>query len=376
MRIFKMNGMQITSRSRFMTYFSPVDFLRQPELAAGFACHQLRPLSQWNIYNAEVLYCAVFRWKYPFANGGEGYLSYFAVNDASGNGLPGGGRRLLPMEKEDPENMELLQKVWELAEKTGLPEETRQRLFFLLSAGCFLAEKTAAELTVQPEELRAIYEDKQEEPAAEAWLRFGDEPVVALHARKEPYRILMDSRKTLAQEEQLQLKKIEALPHVQGHAVQMPVILALYRRKEDKMPYETVCIPPKDYRYCTFVGDQPVEILDVVTENGNCRMEREGDIIAVYVEGQQKESISCEGREIVGFAPEMNGGGWIIVEPQNVDYSRYSYYQMYRKQLPANHVVQVQLQGGQCTMLDRYGNVIRNFGSGAAGVVSLKDTEN
>ena len=367
MRRFKMNGMQISSPQRFLTCFSPADFLRNKELAAGFVYHQLRILSKWNTYNSDLLYDAVFNWKDSFPVPPAEPSDYFETTAA----CYFSSSTLLREKQADADIMEVLNGVWALSKKTSLAEEEQKRLFCILSAGYLLAEKTPAALPISPDAAAAAFQ-KQETKEKEAdWVLFGETDTLTLQAKLTPYRILLRAEKGLPAGEALSLKKIIAGAHSQGNTT-LPLLLELYHGEGDKNP-QRIQFLPGDYRFCTFAAGMPVEMLDTVATNGSCRMERNGHSITLSGNGKET-TFPCDG-DVICFAPEANGQGCIIVRPQWVDASRYSLSQTFRSYLNQPNILQVQLRGTRFLLLDKNGYMSDNLGHSRSGIASLKEIE-
>jgi len=367
MRIFKMNGMQISSPQRFLSCFSPADFLRNKELAAGFVYHQLRILSKWNTYNSDILYDAVFNWENSFPNPPAEPSDYFETITAGFFPY----QTLLREKQADAATVEVLKAVWALAEKTNLEENARKRLFCTLSAGYLLAEKTPDVLPISPAAAEAAFLGKEQKEDAAEWVVFGDGDTLTLQAKLTPYRILLRKEKGLPAGETIGLKKIVAAAHSQGSKT-LPVLLELYRSERDKAPQQ-IRFLPGDYRFCTFVAGEPVEILDTAVTNGSCRMERNGAVLTISQNG--KETAFSHRDDVISFAPEANGQGCIIVTPQWVDASRYSLSKSFWAYLTQPDIIQVQLRGTRFLLLDKNGYMVDNLGHSESGIASLKEIE-
>jgi len=376
MRVLKMSGMQISSPQRFIKYFSPADFLVNKELAAGFACHQLGLLSGWNKYNSEMLFLSVFNPSVCYGKEVLGYMDYFDAEGPYSN-LIGYSRNVPGTMSRDVECCGLLKKVWDLSCETSLSNNEKIQLFSVLASGYLLAEKNFEECPISPEAAELAFTGIRAagDEESKGWFSIPDGEVVLLEAREEPYRILADGRKRLENGEELGLKKLLAVPHKQGSR-ELPVQLEICYGEGDTAP-QRVCFMPGDYRYCLKLGSVPLRILDVESENGSCRMVREADSIRVFVGGKQSHEINCKGKDILGFAPESNGQGWIIVERGKVDYSNYSKYPVYGQRLSAaRKVVEVQLRSTLCLLLDSKGRVVCNMpGVSGRGLTSLDDVK-
>lgn len=401
MRVFKMNGMQISSPKRFLTYFSPEDLLREKELAAGFVCHHLRTLSQWNIYHCEMLFMAIFRWSGCFRKPYVKYIKRSLYDRAGCHDRPCGrkplsqpfrtppffgpedyckalgpnrnlpyGSSLMEEMEEDGETLALLREIWALSKETGLDTEKQARLFCILSAAYLLAGKTPAECPISAPRAEAAFLGETIQEKESGWYAFGPGGEDALPAREEAYRILLQRGLPLESGKTLRLKKLTAAAHSQG-GTYLPVKLALYDGENDTAPRE-ISFLPGDYRYLILAGDTPVDILETRAENGPFRMEREGNRLLLFKNGQQTDTIDCTGREIVSFAPDLHGG-YILVEPGWVDYTKYTYQQIF---LPTQNILQAELRGGRYLLLKEDGTVATNIGGGYSGITSLHDIKN
>lgn len=347
-----MSGKVITSPQRFQEYFSPEDFLWNPQEAAGFAMQQLRPLSAWYTYHTELLFRAVFlNRRIP-----ETPETYFRKNDPAAS-LPGVAAVLQQMQN-DPVVQKTLDTVWQVALGTSLDPQAKSRLFCILAAGYLLSRKDPEEYPISASAAQSAYLREKAIPEDLEWYSMIPAEEIFLRARPEPYRILLwdgDHRDSA----DLSLCQFIALPHVQGSTA-LPVVLLLYQNSSDPEP-QRIEIFPGDYRYGIFTQDFLVTIHPIQVRNGNCIMERCKDILQVFLDDVLVHQISCVGKKIISFAPQDDGKGWIIIERTFNDYSHYCYERALGSRLPRKHAVEVQMQEKNCFILTEKGRLVSNL---------------
>lgn len=378
MRIFKMGGAQITGPLVFRAHFEPGDFLFSREMAAGFARQQLGCLSAWDRYNSKLLYQSVFLGKEHLdglsLTGPEDYLEMSVETIPGWPGSKLSGREAAAAPGGGAGVLSTLNSVWALAEKSGLYGWQRKDLFLSLSAGYLLARRSPEELPISPSDAAARYRKDPFDPDAGRWLEFGGADALELKPRVEPYRILLGGagQNRLAPGERLSLCRIGAA------AGKGTVTLELYRGKYDPKPAREE-IDPGDYRYLTIAVNgnsrRPVYLHPVTVKNGYCTMTRRGNRLCRRMFGQQETSVACGG-DVVSFAPEPDGGGWLLLRPNRLDLSRYSRNQIgaYTSQLWGGRAVQVDMRGDICLVLFDTGQAVSNlFGIGANSLTSLDD---
>lgn len=375
MRVFKMNGYQITGPRRFCEEFSPADYLRDIEMAAGFARHQLRPLSAWSKYNSELLFQTVFLKAGAFILPPESPMDYFGA-DGPRAALSERERAAVDGLKAYGPAQDLLSEVWGLAMETRLPPDERLRLFVLLAAGYFLSGRTPLSRPIGPREAERAYLRSETEPAAPArWIEPGPASELRLSARPEPYRLVLDpgaAAQRLAAGSVIGLCRLTAVPHRQGSAA-LPVKLELCRGRDDPAP-ETVSFFPGDYRYLSVVDGRAACLHPVTVANGLCTMSRRGDTLLLETRDGPPAAFSCAGTDIVSFAPEERGQGWVLLSAAGLDLSHYSRLRMYESRLAVlRRIVQVRMDGSILLLLDESGRVTSNIRhtEGLSGLASL-----
>lgn len=356
MRQFKMNGRQITGFQCFRANFTPEDLLRQREDAAGFLYQQARFLSDAAGYHCEMFYQAVFNWAYCVGFPMTGPEEYF---EAAGpvSHLSGYGEREIEALMCREETECLLTRLWQLALETDLEPEQRPQLYCLLAAGYFLADKTLESCPLTAREAALAFR-REQSARQDQGAHFGGEGDILLTARREPYRVELgctDGR--LPRGKRICLRRILALPHEQSE--KLPVVLELYRPGE--ADWAARCeIRPGDYRYCNTVDGVLVHIHPVEDSSGSARLERLGNVLR-FTSGDGRQSLlPCGGEQIVGFALEQEDEGWILLEPDRVDYHNYSERLLYEDCLPETDIVQVQFRRSVCLLLDSWGRVRSN----------------
>lgn len=362
MRQFKMKGMAINGPERFKEYFSVQDLLEQREFAAGFLLSSFRHLSDVGLYHAEMFYSMVFEEKlecYFFAfKNYQNYYKVYVIREA----LPAKHRqRQLAEDFQQPEQQERLKELWELTQETGLEGQEQKRLFCMLMAAYSLAEKRLADCPISPEEAKRLFLREKTIMQEEKWLAFSGAGDIQLNARQQPYHILMlkGATEQLKRGTRITLRKITALPHIQG-APGVPVTLLLYKSPEDKNP-RSVSIPVGDYVYINFVGDIPVWLHPARQESDFCRIARSGIQLTV-TDKQKKRSITMGTPNVIpiGFAVEQQDVGWVLLYNGGLDDIFYSGRNNFRLAGREN-IVQVQFRGPECLLLDSSGRVESNF---------------
>lgn len=363
MKQFMMQGKAITGPMRYRTYFSPRDLLVCRELAAGFFQQQLRFLSGALLYHTEMFYAVAFDpdWNPDFSLPGE-----YAGEARALCNLPQYRQKAqLRLYFSTPAQQQNLKAFWALAQETGLPSADWQRLFCLLTAGYGLAGKTLDDCPFSPEEAKAAYLRQTVDSMAqdEEWLSLSGTGPVVLPAREAPYRLLMETgaEALLSEGAVITPRKLKAVPHPQGGR-DIPVTLRLYAGPDDPAPQE-VRIFPGDYRYLNVVGEKPVHLHPVSAETPFCRVERAGGKLSVTDAQGSRRVFSCGELDIIGFAPEWEDTGWILLSGLGVDYSAYSHRWTYGPVLPGEEetIVEVEFRGAECLLLDQHGYVHSNL---------------
>lgn len=360
MKQFMMGGKAITGPMRYRSFFTPRELLQHRELAAGFFLQQYGCLSTSSRYHAEMFYGAAFQRVFALSEPEQ-----YARNNEVLCGFPQYRQRNQLREHFAlPHQRRLLDETWTLSRAVDLPEEDRQRLFVLLTAGCSLAAKSLSACSLTPEEARRAYLRTAERPLDDqGWLSFEGSGAMVLQARRAPYRICManDGVRMLETGAVITPRKILAAPHAQGN-LQIPVTLRLYAGPEDPDPRE-VQIAPGDYRYVNVVGGRPVWVHPVSMQTPGCRMERRGATLVVTDAHDVSRAFSCAGLDIIGFAPEEQEAGWVLLSQYGADYSAYSHRLTYGAALPDERetIVQAEFRRAECLLLDQNGYVHSNL---------------
>ena len=364
MGIFVMGGAQINGPLKFRSHFDPEDFLRSLELAAGFAYMQLRGLSALDKYNSEVLYQAVFAGKGCLnapLSGSADYLSQ-KLGAFSSMTLKAAELKAVRALGEAPGVKETLRSVWDTAEAargelaaahvSDVAWE-KTRLFLALSGGYFLARTAPAERPVSPAAAAAAYLKRPRELDSGRWLCL-KAGTVTLAQRSESYRILMDERamEGMIPGTELELCRVEA-----GNG---SVVLELHLGEFDTHPV-MLEIAAGDYRYFTLAGDRPVYLHPLEVKNGYYTMIRRG--MDLYHGKHQALVQVAEVKDIVDFAPEADGGGWITLGGDGkTDLSHYSKRAIpAARRLSGGGCVQLVMEGKACRVLRSDGTVVSNL---------------
>ena len=364
MGIFVMGGAQINGPLKFRRHFDPEDFLRSLELAAGFAYMQLHGLSAWDKYNSEVLYQSVFSGKGCLNAPLSEPADYFSqrVGAFSSMTLKAAELKAVRALGEAPGVKETLHSVWDTAEaaqgelSAAHGSDTawkRTRLFLALSAGYFLARTAPAERPVSPAAAAAAYLKRPRELDSGRWLCL-KAGTVTLAQRSESYRILMDERamEGMIPGTELELCRVEA-----GNG---SVVLELHLGEFDTHPV-MLEIAAGDYRYFTLAGDRPVYLHPLEVKNGYYTMIRRG--MDLYHGKHQALVQVAEVKDIVDFAPEADGGGWITLGGDGkTDLSHYSKRAIpAARRLSGGGCVQLVMEGKACRVLRSDGTVVSNL---------------
>ena len=360
MKQFMMRGKAITGPMRYRDFFSPRDLLEHRELAAGFFLQQYGWLSTASRYHAGIFYLAAFGREFAFSQPEQ-----YGHDSGVLCGFPQYRQRNQLREQFAlPQQRRLLDEIWALSRAADLPEEDWQRLFVLLAAGYSLAASNLAESPLSPAEAQQAYlRISKSSQDSDGWLSFEGDGTMVLPARQEPYRILMarDGDELLEAGAVITPRKILAAPHAQGN-LQIPVTLRLYSAAEDPDPLE-VGIAPGDYRYANVVEGHVVWVHPVSVQTPGCRMERLGGTLSVTDARGNCQTFSCAGLEIIGFAPEDQELGWVLLSEHGADYSAYSHRLTYGTALPDDRVpiVQAEFREAECLLLDQHGYVHSNL---------------
>ena len=334
------------------------------ELAGGFAYMQLRGLSAWDKYNSEVLYQSVFAGKGCLNAPLSGPADYFSqrVGAFSSMTLKAAELKAVRALGEAPGVKETLHSVWDTAEaaqgelSAAHGSDTawkRTRLFLALSAGYFLARTAPAERPVSPAAAAAAYLKRPRELDSGRWLCL-KAGTVTLAQRSEPYRILMDERamEGMIPGTELELCRVEA-----GNG---SVMLELHLGEFDTHPV-MLEIAAGDYRYFTLAGDRPVYLHPLEVKNGYYTMIHRGRDL--YHGKHQVLVQVAEVKDIVDFAPEADGGGWITLGGNGkTDLSHYSKRAIpAARRLSGGGCVQLVMEGKACRVLRSDGTVVSNL---------------
>lgn len=364
MGIFVMGGAQINGPLKFRSHFDPEDFLRSLELAAGFAYMQLRGLSALDKYNSEVLYQAVFAGKGCLNAPLSGPADYFSqrLGAFSSMTLKAAELKAVRALGDASGVKETLRSVWDTAEAAHGELEAahgsdaaweRTRLFLALSAGYFLSRSAPAERPVSPAAAAAAYLKRPRELDSGRWLCL-KAGTVTLAQRSEPYRILMDERamEGMIPGTELELCRVEA-----GNG---SVVLELHLGEFDTHPV-MLEIAAGDYRYFTLAGGRAVYLHPIEVKNGYYTMIRRGRELCL---GKHQALVQvAEAEDIVDFAPEAEGNGWITLGGDGkTDLSHYSKRAIpAARRLSGGGFVQLVMEGKACRVLRSDGTVVSNL---------------
>jgi hypothetical protein len=368
MKLFSMGGAQITGPLVFRQNFDPQDLLCNPELAAGFAYQQLRQLSALDKYSSELLFQAVFMPE--LCLGGlalESPGDYFSL--AALETLGEAEAEVVTRLAEGEDAQRALKAVWDIA-SGAVPSESqdRGRLFLILSAGYFLARSAPWERPIGPREAASAYCKRPIARDTGLWLEL-QSGSIQLPAQTEPYRILLDERRlaALPDGEELSLCRVSAPSEV-------PLRLELYRGKYDDSP-KVELIEPGDYRYLTLAGGRPVHLHPVQAENGYCTMVRRGSKLLSRMYGGEWKTIPLK-RDLVSFAPEQDGNGYIAVLPDGkLELAHYSLGRLpaVARRLCSGLAVEADIRGAACLVLLCDGTVVSNLADVHANGLSRLD---
>ena len=377
MKVFRMNGTPILGPTRFMERFSPEDFLRSRELAAGFACQHMAGLfCARNRYCSALLAQTVFhqkRFERSLPHSPDDFFRMECALEWMSDDV-----ERAQLEASASDCAQLLQGLWELAGQTGLSEAESAELFLLLGTGFLLAGKTLEEISLDPDRVRdAFLRQSVRDRNRERWLRIGPEGDILLQADTVPYRILLNQERARALQEagkNICFKRLVAGAHRQGNR-SVPVILELYQDSMDSEP-QRVEIRQGDYRYLNCVEDVPFHLHPVAVTSGETWMGRQGQRLCLRC-GEREHSIPAERQDIVCFAPEANGQGFVLITATGADYSRYS-LRKYFSPFVCQGMVDVRMHRGICYTLRRDGSVFSDRSCGNrinSGVLTLEEME-
>lgn len=381
MKVFRMNGFPITRASDYMKHFSPADFVRNRELAAGFVCQQMWQLKgPWNYYCCKVMEQVTFNWQ----NVGKEELTsaegFFSLCGALQMRLTSEYYAAL-QEGKTPANRKLLERLWTLSRETALPDSDAKRLFCLLGAGYLLAGETLDEMPLYASQARAAFQriSESEEKKSDEWVAFPESGEIRLKARLQPYRILMSpgaARTKLAAGGRIHVCRLLALPHEQGNR-SLPVTLALYRNFQDSHPTK-VEIMPGDFRYISCVNRIPYHIHPNTVQCGDSVMTRTAGELTL-TSGGTSRLISTNAADVISFSPESNGEGYILITRGGADFSHYSLREVFSSfTLIREDIVEVRIRPDICLILRADGCVFSNISRGKSvreGVLSLEEEQ-
>lgn len=333
MVIFRMNGFPITRPSDFIRHFSPADYLRSRELAAGFVCQQMRRTQgPWCYYCSKVLEQAVFNWENNGSNqqlSVDFFLSYCSrVHMRTGREYSEAIRVGKTREIQN-----VLEALLQLSRETGLPDGDMNRLFCLLGAGYCLAARTPDEIPLSARDARAAYLRLKtaEKEDCDHWVEFPVSGELNLEARVQPYRILLnqnDARASLAAGGRIHPCRLLAMPHRHG-SQSLPVILNLYQSMEDENP-KRVELMPGEYCYISCVRGIPYYLHPGQVQCGKSVMTRSAAGLTLALE--DRTIPIAQGRDnLISFAPEHSRDGYILVTEAGADFSHYSLQAMFMR---------------------------------------------
>lgn len=342
MKVLEMNGRQITNELLFRRYFSPLDLLRQRELAAGFAVQVLKPLGYTHYFNSFQLYRAVFQ---ELPGEDAGWKLY--TEDDQGGALEDG-------------DLTLLRALWDILSVGGPAGPEQQRIFWILAAGYLLAGRTLEDTPLTRKAAEDAYERKSECAPEPDFPPIPDAGDILLPARKKPYRLILDpeqGRQRLEAGGRITPRKLVSAPHWQGCSG-IPVILEIFRSSTDPAPCR-MTLAAGDYLFCNFVEQIPVFLHPTTVVQGKAVMTRKNDTITITHPYREAQTIDCTGREVVSFTPEEDGCHWVLADTKRLDHRHYSQRNFYRSQLLwMEQIVQVGLgQEGELQLLDSRGQV-------------------
>lgn len=380
MRQFKMNGYAIVNARRFEEHFSPVEILRDRELAAGFMRHHFQNLSPVHRFHTAVFFGTVFTERKSMIVA-ENHLSYPALFTGQIHLSLGEKIQVKTELLSSQTHRELAESIWNLVEQTTLKsdDENRDRdiLFCLLTAAYSLAKKTLQTCPLTAREAEDAYLRRQDTGACEQdrWLRFEKTGDILLEAREKPYSVLMNqgAARLLAAGEPITHRKLMALPHAQGNNG-IPVTLELYSSPQDSDPRRLVFYAG-DYRYANFVGDVPVWFHPVQQESEACRMVRSGSSLTCVDKRRDKlilkeQNVSLD---IIGFAVEEHAGGYLLLTELGLD--DFGYTRRLSRRIWKKDIVQVAFRGTECLLLDRFGTVYSGLQAVQTGVTALDEDQ-
>lgn len=382
---FCMKGHEILNPKDFCTYFSPKELLRQSEMAAGFARRQLSRLSPWHNYHGEMLFKAVFCYDDLYDRGiterGNGYEIHVYAGDfyekivkkdsesgeltelelrpcglinaaelylqiqgvwrnVKSEWLDAEVQRLSEVMREDCPR--LLENVSRISQAAALEERQKERLFFILAAGYFLAGDIDMTHGISAAEAESAYlrkEVREEHTPKET------KNGLVFAASDDEYILERSDKTTTSSIHRITTKKLIAVQSAQG-AVKKPAKLNLGG--------EITEIMPGDYRYASCILDKPIRIFPTMKENGSVRMERKGDFIELSINGTVN-TIDCTGRSILDFAADKSGK-YILLEPELADYSHFPT----SLSLPDKNIIEVDIRDNDVYLLNQIGEVTKN----------------
>lgn len=353
-KFFKMKGEYIWTAAQFGRCFSPEDLLRNREIAAIFAANRLSPLSSWHTFHSTVLMYAALDWELL-----EGqvdstdktcYQYYFSCRDAKTHANIGeAGVRI---DKDQiftwiQERKDIVEKLWAIAMKApGLEDPEKRQLFFLLTAGYMLANRSPDEagFSITPAQAAAAF---RRESTPENW-----EPrEVGIQLQYKVGRVYdLKPAPPMYQGGRIRIARITAVPGPGGDTDSEAVIRLGSQEKHLKSGH---------YVYASFLEDGAVRFYPRKKENGAWSLFRSGGRL-IRFDGTNKESICQDEGNIVDFAISSEGKCILLwADPRTVtrvDLTGFSGVRM-----PSGRIVEVDFRENDAVfMLDYAGQVYRD----------------
>ena len=371
MRTFMMDSLPIRSPLAFRTHFSPEDILRDPKLAAAFALHGLAPLSEWDRFNADVLFACAFCWENMFAYPPQAPLDFFASRPAMNCARSGSGERMLRLQSEAPETVSLLTSLWNTACKVNDSVPVRKRIYCILAASYLLARTDPERHPITPEAALAAFRNESPAKTESSLLTLdgGSEPL-RIPASRRPYTLAVYPDAPVKRG--LSVQKVIAAPHPLGGSV--PLVIDLLKNGRKDPTTARVKIPQGDYRYFLLADGVPVRVMPVTIKNGSWILSRSGNMIRLF-KGERLLK-QAPARDVISICLDIldaETAGWITVtSDRKVDYSGHPYgYNAFGNWDPSN-VLEVAVDQGEWWILTDDGDACSRFGDPVAGVADLR----
>lgn len=370
MRTFTMDDLPIRSPLAFREHFSPEDILRDPKLAAAFALRHLAPLSEWDRFNADMLFACAFRWEDVFYSPPQTPMDYFASRPAVNCARGRSRAQMLELREAEPDTKTFLAHLWNTACKINDSVDVRKRIFCILAAAYFLSRADWESHPITPEAALSAFR-RESRPGAESDILVlrpegGPMPVPA---SRRPYKLVIYPNAPV--KEGLSVQKVIAAPHLQGGDV--PLKIDLCRNGPQDAHPVRIEIPQGDYRYFLLADGVPVRDMPVVLRDEDWTLRRAGSRISLSRGGQIIRQTEAE--DVISLCLDVLGadsaGFAFVTSHRKVDHSGHPHgYSAFSNWEPED-VLEAAVDRGKWWVLTDEGVAYSHYGTPVTGVTGL-----